>query len=208
MHLLIKTGDMMFDLHLHIPTGEQQNIYTNNVADHIIWLWCPKDPSWLYGVNTPLAPRYCFQSLLLHFVFSGFCKFPWQHPGPLVSCLCLGRYSMAPKHLTHVIVDMITQVLQSGYYQPCCIHMKNSCLRCTTDKTIHKATVQLLRNNTSLFTVREIKLLCSSSAFKSRQEKKHNTISIRLSEWLLPASRQFFQLGDISSSVRPNSAPA
>lgn len=67
-----------------------------------------------------------------------------------------------------------------------------------------------LRNNPSLFTVKEFKLLWCSSAVGSRPKTKTKKKTLTVfpfvcQERLLPASRQSFQLVDISSSVRPNS---
>lgn len=84
--------------------------------------------------------------------------------------------SMASKHVTHVIVDMITlhvstQIPQNNYCHPFCIHMKNSCLRFTTDSKRYTQQLYNCSEMISLFTVREIKLLCCCSAFESRLAK-------------------------------------
>lgn len=73
-------------------------------------------------------------------------------------------------------------------------------------KATHKASTRSLRNNTSLFTVRE-KLTTAVLQGRrvptiKKKKKKVTVFPFVCQEWLLPGSRQ---LVDISSSVRPNS---
>lgn len=130
---------------------------------------------------------FFFAALSFYRVFS-FCKFPWQHPDPLPSCLC--RHTKKGHWNTCDAVDCgHDHTLLTGSTEP------------TTDSKVTIAQKQYFivhcqRNQTTVV------LQCH------RVPTMKTTVTVFplvCEEWLLPASRQSFQLVDISSSVRPNS---
>lgn len=148
-------------------------------------------------------------TVLLFWVFLTF--FFWASFYDNIPILFPGVHAGIPRKGTGIcVMQGIGNMVSAPAVQNCC-HQKTKCLRRTTNsKMTHKASARLLRNNTSLFTVREIKPnycgppVPSGPDYKEKK-KKVTVFPFVCQEWLLPASRQSFQLVDISSSVRPNS---